>query len=81
MDTNHLELDTYSVVTSLHDTISQTFHRDVNDLFRGPRGMHLDRNAAADAEEYPLAQRRPHGIVAFHALQVLLLHERVLAIK
>lgn len=52
MDSSRLEMDTYSVVTSLSQTPIQHWHRDAAALFEAPH--------SGDA-----AHPRPHGIVVF----------------
>lgn len=52
MDSSRLEMDTYSVVTSLSKTPVQHWHRDAGPLFDAPR---------TGSAAHP----RPHGIVVF----------------
>ena len=52
MDSSRLEMDTYSVVTSLSETPIQHWHRDAAALFEAPH---------SGAAAHP----RPHGIVVF----------------
>lgn len=52
MDSERLEMDTYSVVTSLSDTPIQHWHRDAAPLFEAPQSG-------------PASHPRPHGIVVF----------------
>jgi hypothetical protein len=52
MDSSRLEMDTYSVVTSLSNTPVQHWHRDAAPLFEAPQSG-------------PASHPRPHGIVVF----------------
>ena len=56
MDSTRLEMDTYSVVTSLSETPLQHWHRDAAALFEPPHTG-------------PAAHPRPHGIVMFVPLE------------